>query len=289
MEHGPNLFNTQAEEFAKELARISARDHMNKIKRETFSNLSPHYADQMSAGINCDTYTEDLNEIFGFRGYACDDCLAVETLRVRFGEGEEGGRREDAHSCDPARVVLNKKSAGKSGSNSFLHTRLPHLVKERVSNWTWNNPFLIAIRLGNPVEENLTFSSSSLQNRLITLQFSRENHFDITLNSHNIENHRHILRAIRSRKTPLDDWELTNIIEMLNGCTFGTVTIYYERTEAGSNKAPQPHHHALDSYFIYITSYLALDKIKEAWQHDPIADFMASIKENVLFPVPFSR
>jgi hypothetical protein len=242
----------------------------------------------MSAGIDRDTYTEDLNEIFGFRGYACNNCLAVGTLRVRFGEGKEGGRREDAHSCDPARVGLNKKSAGKSGSNSFLHIRLPHLVKERVSKWTLNEPFLVAIRLENPVEENLTFSSSSLQNRLITFQFSRENHFDIMVNSHNIENHRHILRAIRSRKTPLNDWELTNIIEMLKGCTFGTVTLYYKRPEVGLNKAPQPHHLASDLYFIYVTSYSALDKIKEGWQHDPIADFIASIKEYALFPGLFS-
>jgi len=77
---------------------------------------------------------------------------------------------------------------------------------------------------------------------------------------------------------------------MMKGVTFGTVTIYYDRTMVGSNKAPQhrPPHQDSDSYFVYITSYSALDKVKEGWQHDPLADFMASIKADVLYPRPFS-
>jgi len=104
---------------------------------------------------------------------------------MRFGKVEQGvGRREKVHSCNPARVVQNKGLAGKTRSNTFLHTRVPHLVKETVGNWTGNNPFLVAIRLGNPVEEKLTlFSSSTMENKVITFQVSREKHFDITLNS----------------------------------------------------------------------------------------------------------
>jgi hypothetical protein len=292
VEREPDYFKIRTEEFAKELGRIAARDHMNQKKREAFSIPSPHYADQMSAGIRSNTYTEDANEIFGFRGYTCDNCLTVGTLRVRFGEVGQGvGTREGVHSCDPARVVQSKGLAGKTRSNPFLHTRVPHLVKGMVSNWTGNNPFLVAIRLGNPVEEKLTlFSSSTIENKVITFQLSREKHFDITLTYHNLENHRHILRAIGSGKTSLDDWELTNIIEMMNGVTFGTVTIYYERTMVGLNKTPQhrPPHQDSDSYFLYITGYSALDKVKEGWQHDPLADFKAFIGADVLYPRPFS-
>ena len=248
----------------------------------------------MSPGIPPNSYAENANEIFGYRGYACENCLTVRTLRVRFGKGEgEGGvaRREDAHSCDPANVVLNRESSRRTSGNSVLHNRVPHLVKERVSNWTGNNPFLVAIRLGNPVEENLTlFSSRPMENNVITFQFSREKHIDITLTAHNIENHRHILRAINSGKTPLDDWELINIIEMMKGVTFGTITICYEGTPVGLNKASQQHraHRSSESYFVYITSYSALDNVKERWQHDPLADFAASIKSDVLYPRPFS-
>jgi hypothetical protein len=280
---------------------------MNQKRQKALSIPSPHYADQMSAGIPPNSYAEDANEIFGFRGYACDNCLTVRTLCVRFGkrEGERGvARREDVHSCDPAEVVLYKESADKTSGNSVLHNRVPHLVKERVSNWTENNPFLVAIRLGNPVEENLTlFSSRPMENNVITFQFSREKHIDITLTAHNIESHRHILRAIRSGKTPLDDWELTNIIEMMKGVTFGTITICYEDTPVGLNKASRQRraHRNSESYFVYITSYSALDNVKETWQPDPVvdfiasiksdvplADFIASIKSDVLYPRPFS-
>jgi len=51
VENEPNYFKIQTEEFVKELGRISAREHMNKIKREAFSIPYPQYADQMSAGI----------------------------------------------------------------------------------------------------------------------------------------------------------------------------------------------------------------------------------------------
>ena len=157
-----------------------------------------------------------------------------------------------------------------------------------VSFWTENKPFLVAIRLGNPVEENLTlFNFSTAEKKVITFQFSREKHFDITLNSQNIENHRHILRAVESGKTPLDDRELANNIEMLKGVTFGTITVYYNATLAGSNRRRRQHHSS-ESYFVYITSYSALGKVKEGWQHDPIADFMASIKADALYPRPFS-
>jgi len=285
VENEPNYFKIQTEEFVKELGRISAREHMNKIKREAFSIPYPQYADQMSAGIQPIT-SEDSNEIFGFRGYACDNCLTVGTLRVRFGEGEEGvGRRESVHSCHPARGVQNKGSDGKTRSNAVLHSRVPHLVKEMVSFWTGNNPFLVAIRLENPVKENITlFKSGTIEKKMITFQFSREKHFDITLSSQNIENHRHILEAVRSGKTPLDDPGLTNIIGMLKGVTFGTITIYYNST-LGRRGRP---HRSSDSYFVYITSYSALDKVKEGWQHDPFVDFMASIKADVLYPIPFS-
>jgi hypothetical protein len=150
---------------------------MNQIRRKAFSIPPPYNADQMSAGIPTNTYAEDTNEIFGFRGHACDNCLTVGTLSVRFGNGERGvARREDAHSCDPARVVLYKESADKTSGNAIMHNRVPHLVKERVSNWTENNPFLVAIRLGNPVEENLTlFSSRPMENNVITFQFSSSN------------------------------------------------------------------------------------------------------------------
>jgi len=80
VEREPDYFKIRTEEFAKELGRIAARDHMNQIKREAFSIPSPHYADQRSAGIQSNTYTEDSNEIFGFRGYACDNCLTVGTI-----------------------------------------------------------------------------------------------------------------------------------------------------------------------------------------------------------------
>lgn len=254
---------------------------MNKIKRGAFSIPSPHYADQISAGIQPNT-SEDSYEIFGFRGYACDNCLTVGTLHVRFGEGEEG-RHEDVHSCDPARGVQNKGSAGETRNNAFLHSRVLHLVKEMVSFWTRNNPFLVAIRLENPVKENIAlFKSGTMEKKMITFQFSREKRFDITLSSQNIDNHRHIMEAVRSGKTPLDDPALTNIIEMLKGVTFGTITVYYNATLARRRQ-----HHSSDSYFVYITSYSALDKVKEGWQHDPIGDFMASIKADVLYPGPF--
>jgi hypothetical protein len=155
---------------------------MNQIRLKTYSIPSPPYADKMSAGIPPNTYAEDPNEIFGFRGYTCDNCLMARTLRVRFGKGERGAaRREDVHSCDPTKVVLNKESSGRTSGNSVLHNRVPHLVKERVNNCTENNPFLVAIRLGNPVEENLTlFSFRPMENNVITFQFSREKHIDIT-------------------------------------------------------------------------------------------------------------
>lgn len=77
---------------------------------------------------------------------------------------------------------------------------------------------------------------------------------------------------------------------MMNGVTFGTITIHYEGTVVGSNRASKQRrqHHSSDSYFVYIPSPSDLDNLKEGWQHDPLADFMSSIKSDVLYPIHFS-
>ena len=297
VEPEPDYNHIQTVEFAKELARIAARKHMNQIRQSGFSFPSTSNINQTSDQIHPNTNTEEASEIFGFRGYACDKCVTVGTLHVNFvTEGQGFGRREHAHSCDPVRLVANEQLVGSTSGNRFLHDRIPQLLKENVSHWTGNRPFLVAKRLGTPAQENISLSNSgSMENKVISFQFSREKHFNIFLNKQNVEDHRYILRAVSSGKTLLSDGELTNFMEIMKDATFGTITVYYDNENnmrGNENKTPQPQQerqqHRSESYFVYITGYSALDNVWEGRQNNPQADFFASIKADLLFPKPFS-
>jgi hypothetical protein len=234
--------------------------------------------------------TSDATEIFGFRGYACDKCLKVETLFVAFvAEGLEFCRRQRAHSCDPARIAASQQPGSNTPTYGFLHGRIPQLLMERVNCWTGNTNYLVAKRLGSPAQEKITlFKSGSRANLVITFQYSKEKHCNLLLNRQKFSDYGYIMRAVGSGKTLLSDEELTNFLKIMMDATFGTITIHYTKQKDVIDNGFKIPQQSQESYFLYVTTNSEVDDVWEGWQHDPVADLIASLKPDLYFPKPFS-
>ncbi len=277
-------------EFAKERARVAARKSVYQAGQGGFSFPPSSNIIHSQDHVDPIEETMDATEIFGFRGYACDKCLKVETLSVAFvAEGLKFCRRQRAHSCDPARIAASQQLGSNATTNRFLHGRIPELLMERLGYWTGNTNYLVAKRLESPAQENITlFKSGSRANLVITFQYSKEKHCNLLLNKQNVSDYGYITRAVGSGKTLLTDEELTNFLKIMKDATFGTITIHYNKEKDVIDKEFKIPQQSQESYFLYVTTNSAVDDVWEGWQHNPVADLMAPLKPDLYFPKPFS-
>jgi hypothetical protein len=269
-------------EFAKERARVAARNSMYQAGQGGLSFPLSSNINHTEHQVDPDAEAKDATEIFGFRGYACDKCLKVETLFVAFvAEGLKFCRSQRAHACDPARIAVSQQLGSNTTTNRFLHARIPQLLMERLSYWTGNTNYLVAKRLESPAQENITlFKSGSRANLVITFQYSKEKHCNILLNKQNVRDYGYIERAVGSGKTLLSDEELTNFLQIMEDATFGTITIHYDNENDVIDKESKIplQQQSQESYFLYVTPYSAVDDVWEGWRHDSLADLLASLK-----------
>lgn len=151
----------------------------------------------------------DPNDILGFRGIVCNDCLDIEVEEVRFskhiGKGGIGGIK---HTCDPKRILEiqhNNNLIGKSLRLKKLETTLILWLKELVmNNWTKNKNYLFAIKVPNPPKNCID----------LTIPADDDNHW--------------VARAIKKAHILLNDDEFINFLQKVKNSTFAVFRIKWQ-------------------------------------------------------------
>jgi hypothetical protein len=118
-----------------------------------------------------------------------------------------------------------------------MYEKLPESVINFVNTWTKGKKGLIAIEL--PKNNNNTDDNSEPEEiikikQLITFQFSREQHIDITLTNEN-QNH-WAMRAIKYGQTTLTDCELTDFVRRIKDRTFAVVKVHIPLSTSSSEE-----------------------------------------------------
>lgn len=295
----PDYDRMLTEEFVKEIGRMEARDFINQQIRSTRSFPFYSQINQSSTHVKYNPEPAADIEIFGFRGYVCDKCLMFGTRHVAFPKvGTQAGIRTEGHICNPQTVTNTEQLIDKFGVVSFLYDKIPKVIKQKVNSWTRNNNYLKAAMLPSPPEESIKLSNSaSPASPFIVFQYSKQRQITLHLANENKNKDNYLIRAITKGKTLLSEDELTNFLENMKDATFGIITVYFEydhHITASEDKISQQQKSS-QSYFVYITTYSPIDHVLIAgnsdvqfgkkWQANPLADFVASIKNDLSSPL----
>ncbi|HYA83565.1 MAG TPA: hypothetical protein VEH06_08985 [Candidatus Bathyarchaeia archaeon] len=174
-------------------------------------------------------------QIFGFRGYACDKCLAPQIPYVAFPNDEGQGRIEEAHFCYPTKAA----AVDRSRLYRSLHDEIPTLIKRKVNSRTLNNNQLVTLRLSDH-EETIKLPNPASSKPAIVFPYSEQTHVNLELDKENKNKCDYFRRAIQLGSTPLSDEEFIDFLKHMRNATFGVITKKYDQSQSSL------------SYFVYV-------------------------------------
>jgi hypothetical protein len=161
------------------------------------------------------------NDIFGFRGHVCKQCLGI-YINYRYFlneelEGEGRRRNKGNHVCDPNKIAQTQLDIYKDIHFNENYCRLlPSYLKQTVNEWTKGENYLIAIELSNPLGNIIKLKHPKNPAKSITLHYSQGNYIELT----NIEENNWASRAIKNTQTNLSDNDLTEFLYKAKNKTF---------------------------------------------------------------------
>jgi hypothetical protein len=224
----PGLMTIMTSEFASELGRVLARNFLYPCQANTQSiNINP--IKKAPQSLHPFPLVEG-REIFGFRFHICKDCLVTEPLAVCYPEDGKSGRDEYRHGCNPIRIAsFNREGIDKDSSVKAMYEKSPESTINFVNTWIKGKKSLVAIELSknkndNTQEEIIKVKNPKKRQQLITFQYSKELHIDITLTNEN-QNH-WAIRAIKSGQTTLTEGDLMDFIRRVKDRTFAVVKVH---------------------------------------------------------------
>jgi hypothetical protein len=245
----PRLMTIMTSEFASELGRLSARNFLypSQTNPQSF-NINPIKKAPQSL---YPFLAVEGRKIFGYRFHICKDCLVTEPLAVCYPEDGKSGRDEYRHECNPILVAsFNHEVIDNDCSVKAMYEKLPESMAKVVNAWIKGKKSLVAIELpknnnnDNTPEEIIKIKR---QEQLITFQYSKELHIDITLTNEN-QNH-WAIRTIKDGQTTLADGELTDFIRRVKDRTFAVVKVHMPLSTSSSE-----HQECIHLYFMAIIS-----------------------------------
>jgi hypothetical protein len=138
-----------------------------------------------------------------------------------------------------------------------MYEKLPESMAKVVNAWIKGKKALIAIELpknnnndndnDDTPEEIIKIKNPKRKQQLITFQYSKELHIDITLTNEN--QNQCVIRAIKDGQTTLTDGDLTDFIGMVNDRTFAVVKVHMPLSASSSEQQESTH-----LYFMAIIS-----------------------------------
>ena len=198
------------------------------------------------------------DEIFGYRFQICKDCLLTDPVAICYSGDGKGARIEYKHRCNPILVASNQEGIDKASSVKTMYEKLPESVINFVNTWTKGKKGLIAIELpknnnndNTLPEEIIKIKKPKSRQQLITFQYSKEQHIDITLTNEN-QNH-WAMRATKYGQTTLSDCELTDFVRRVKDRTFAVVKVHMPLS-ASSSEEEEQQQSIIHIYFMAIIS-----------------------------------
>jgi hypothetical protein len=169
------------------------------------------------------------NDIFGFMGHVCKQCLGI-YIHYRYflnEEFEEVRRNKGNHVCDPNKIAQTRCDIYKDIHFDENYCRLlPSYLKQTVNEWTKGENYLIAIELSNPPGNIIKLKHPKNPAKSITLHYSQGNYIELT----NIEENNWASRAIKNTQTNLSDDDLTEFLYKAKNKTFAVFKVHNQNS-----------------------------------------------------------
>lgn len=165
-----------------------------KQDKKVFSNNSTDLLKKNQSPIS------ETPTIIAYESYVCEKCLVnLDPIPIYTGKYQERVKIESLHRCSPE--LLSKcqelTTAGveyKSKQLTQLYDKQLEVMKEKVKDWTKNQPYLLAIQSPNPLGINTEAAAVTDLNNAVRL-------------------------AIKQSKTALSDEELSDFLRQSKGST----------------------------------------------------------------------
>lgn len=159
----------------------------------------------------------DSNDIIGYRGCVCEDCLETNIEEMHFLAYDGKGIGQMKHVCEPNKLAESSlyTNTDKSFRLKERQKKLPLEIRNLVvNNWTKNRNYLVAVKLSNQAE---------IENN------SGQNYIDLTLTNDNNNNNNHwSVRAIKNSHILLSENEFIDFMRKVQNATFAIFKINME-------------------------------------------------------------
>jgi hypothetical protein len=161
----------------------------------------------------------DSDDIIGYRGYVCNDCLGTNIEEMHFGAYNGKGIGKMKHVCEPKELAESRlyNNTDKSFRLEEMEKKLPlHIRNLVVNNWTKNQNYLVAKELPNKeeIEKNID-----------------QNYIDLTITNEDNNNNNNDywpIRAIKDSHILLSENEFIDFMRKVRNATFGIFKINIE-------------------------------------------------------------
>ena len=214
-----NHLDTFMEEVHKELARKLV--NQNFPPRPTWNQNQYGYNSASSSSnstSNTQPSTIDSNDILGYRGHVCKNCLEANIEEIHLAAFNEKGIAERKHVCEPKKLAESYlyNNTDKSFRLKEMERKLPLDIRNiLVNNWTKNQNYLVATKLPNQeeIEKNIG-----------------QNYIDLTLTNDNNNNNNNYwpIRAVKNSHILLSENEFIDFMRKVRNATFAIFKINIE-------------------------------------------------------------
>jgi hypothetical protein len=207
------------QEVHKELARKLV--NQNFPPRPTW-NQNQYGYNSVSSSSNSTSNTQpstiDSNDILGYRGHVCKNCLEANIEEIHLAAVNEKGIAERKHICEPKKLAESYlyNNTDKSFRLKEMERKLPLDIRNiLVNNWTKNQNYLVATKLPNQeeIEKNIG-----------------QNYIDLTLTNDNNNNNNNYwpIRAVKNSHILLSENEFIDFMRKVRNATFAIFKINIE-------------------------------------------------------------
>ncbi len=213
-----NSLDIFMEEVHRELARKLV--NQNFPLRPTWNQNQYGYNSAGSSSTsNTQPSTIDSNDIIGYRGHVCKNCLDANIEEIHLAAFNGKGIAERKHVCEPKKLAESSlyNNTDKSFRLKEMERKLPLDIRNiLVNNWTKNQNYLFATKLPNQeeIEKNIG-----------------QNYIDLTLtndNNNNNNNNYWPIRAVKNSHILLSENEFIDFMRKVRNATFAIFKINIE-------------------------------------------------------------
>jgi hypothetical protein len=206
------------EEANRELARKLVNQTF--LQRPSWHQNLHGYPSGMSSSSSSQPQPSpiDSNDIIGYRGCVCKDCLETNIEEIHFPAYDGKAIGQMKHVCEPNKLAESRlyTNTDKSFRLKEREKKLPLEIRNLVvNNWTKNRNYLVAVKLSNQQAE--------IEN------IFGQNYIDLTLTNDNNNNNNHwSVRTIKNSHILLSENEFIDFMRKVHNATFGIFKINME-------------------------------------------------------------